>query len=194
MKTKQFFLSIVALAFIVNAFATEIPKVSIIPLEDTKALITVQQTTPYVSEITITTESDRVVYYKKTKKEADVYKKIFDLSQLDDGKYRVTMKAGTTTVKKDLLIKSGKISVLKQRNEQEPYFAYNNNKVVVSYLNFSREDMKVYVYDSKELVFSEKIGNDVALHRMLNMKALRDGNYDILLANAYNEYWFSFSK
>lgn len=194
MKTKQFFLLIVAVAFAANVFATDIPKMSIIALEGSKALITVQNTVPEINEVSIITEFGEILYYKKSKKEVEDYKKIFDLSQLENGNYQLILKSGTATVKNDLMIKKGQVSVLKQRNEMEPFFAYNKGQVVLSYLNFSRDEMEVQVYEKNKLIFSKDLGNEVALHRMLNLGELKMGNYDILLADAHNEYWFSFSK
>lgn len=194
MKTKQFLLLIMAVTFVANVFATDIPKMSIIPLKDTKALVTIQHTVPDVSEISITTEKGEVVYYKKSKKEMDLYKKIFDLSQLENGNYRLTLKAGNTIVKNDLSINKGMVSVLHQRNEMEPYFAVDKNNVILSYLNFEKKEMAVHVYNTNKLVFSKKLGNDLAMHRMLNLEKLKDGHYDILLADNHNSYWFSFSK
>lgn len=194
MKTKHFFLLIVATTFVANVFATDIPRMSIIPLKDSKALVTIQHTVPDVSEISITTESGEVVYYKKSKKEIDLYKKIFDLSQLENGNYRLSLKAGNATVKNDLSIKNGIVSVLKQRNEMEPYFTVDKNNVILSYLNFEKEEMTVHVYNTNKLVYSKKLGNDLAMHRMLNLEKLKNGHYDIMLADAHNAYWFSFSK
>jgi len=194
MKTKHFFLLIVAVTFVANVFATDIPKMSIIPLRDTKALVSVQHTVPNVSEISIASDRGEIGYYKKSKKEVDMFKKVFDLSQLENGEYRLTLKAGNATVKNDLMIENGMVSVLKQRNEMKPYFAAEKDNIILSYLNFNKEEMTVHVYNGNKLVFSKKLGNDLAMHRILNLEQLKNGNYNIHLIDTHNMYGFSFSK
>lgn len=194
MKTKQFFLVIVALVFAANVFATETPKMSIIPLEDTKALVTVSHETPLVNEISIISDKGNVVYYKKSKKKMDGYKQVFDLSQLENGAYEVKMKVGNTTVKRGLDIKNGNIAVQQQRAEIDPYFSFADNTLKVSYLNFENEDIAVYVYNNQKLVFSKEIGDEFTVHRALDLSQLKTGNYDIMLASANKEFWFSVTR
>ena len=196
MKTKQFFITMLAIVFAANAFATETPKMSIIPLKDTKALVAFEQATPSVNEITITDEYGKIRYYKRSQNEMTGYKKIFDLSQLENGAYEVKMKAGTTTVKRGLEIIDGNVSVQKQKIEVDPYFSFKNNVVNVSYLNHRNEDVVVNVYNRKsnKLIFSSNIGNEFAVHRAINLSELTSGNYDVMLASSDQEYWFSVSK
>lgn len=196
MKTKKFFIVIVAFVFAANVFATETPKMSIIPLKDTKALVAFEQATPSVNEITITDETGKIRYYKKSKNEMKGYKKVFDLSQLENGTYVVKLKAGTTTYKTGLAINDGKVSVQKQRIEVDPYFSFKDNVVNVSYLNHRNEDVVVSVYNSKssKLIFSANFGNEFAVQRAINLSELKSGNYDVMLASSDQEYWFSVSR
>lgn len=194
MKTKHFFLLIVAATFAANVFATDIPKMSIIPLKDSKALISIQQTVPAACVISITNHLGEVMYYKRSIKKADRYKKIFDLSLLESGEYCFTVKSGSNTIKNDLKIKNGVVSLVNKRQDMEPYFASHNDKVILSYLNFEKESMTVRIYDAKDMVFKKKIGDEFAMHRKLDVKALKNGDYDIQLSNKHKEYWFSFSK
>lgn len=193
MKTKQFFTLIVVMVFVSNVFATETPKMSIIPLKNTKALVAIEHGTS-VNEITITDENRNIRYYKKSKNEMDGYKKIFDLSQLEEGSYEVMFKAGNATVKRNFCIEKGNITVKQQRMEMDPYFAFANNILKVSYLNYENEDVTVNVYNNRKLIFSSVIGNEFALHKAINLSELQKGKYDVMLANADKEYWFSVSK
>lgn len=194
MKTKQFLLVIVALVVAANVYASNTPKMSIIPLKDTKALVTASNETPVINEVSITDEYGKVVYYKRSKKKSADYKQIFNLSQLNNGSYEFKLRAGSNSIKKELSIDDGKICVKKESVEIEPYFAFENNLVKVSYLNFTKEDVKVDVYQDRKLVFTSKLGKDFLMHRALDMSELKKGNYDLVLANANNEYWFSVTR
>jgi hypothetical protein len=194
MKTKKFFIVITALIIAANVFAIETPKVNITPLKDTKALVTIEHLTPSVNEVTITDGLGKVVYYKKSKNELNGYKKIFDLSQLEEGNYEMSLKSGSVTYKNDLKIENGTITVKKQRKEVEPYVNYQDNKMQVSFLNYENKNAVVKIYKESKLVFSSKLGEEFAIHRVFDLSALKKGDYDVLLASSDREYWFSVSK
>jgi len=194
MKTKQLLLFIVAVTFAANLFATELPKMSIIPLTDTRALLTVKHSAPNTSEVTITSDMGEIVYYKKSKKEEELYKKIFDLSQLENGNYTLTVKTACATMRNELKVYKGTISLQNHSNEMKPYFATHKNDIILTYLNFETQAMTLRVYKSSKIVFSETLGNEFAMHRKLNITALNKGDYDIQLFNKDTEYWFSFTR
>ena len=194
MKTKQFFLLIVAAAFAANVFATDVPTMNIAPMKDAKALISIASTLPEVLELSITNKWDEMMYYKKSTKKIYSYQKVFDLSHLEPGTYRLTVKSGDATIKNDLLIKDSKVVVLHQRKEMKPFFSTKDASVILSYLNFHNEEMTVRVYDTSDCIFTKKLGDDLAMHRIINLEELWSGNYHIVLADKHNEYWFSFSR
>lgn len=194
MKTKQFILVILAFVFVSNVFATETPKMNIIPLKDTKALIAISQESPTVNEISIISESGSVVYFKKSKKETAIYKQIYDFSQLENGTYEVKLKVGTTTIKNKLQINNGAVSVKAQKKEMEPFFNFANNVLKVSYLNFEKENVVVNVYNEVGLIYTYELGNDFTLHHGFDLSKLEKGNYDVMLANANKKYWFSVTR
>ena len=194
MKPKQILLVIVAIAFAANVTATDIPKMSLAPMKDSKSLLSIENTLPTVCEISIRNQSGEVMYYFKTKKKVENYKKVFNFSRLEDGNYRLIVKSGESTIKNDLKIAKGHISVENKRYEMEPYFTVRNDEVILSYLNFHKEKMTVHIYDRKACIYKKALGNDLAMHRVINMGALSHGDYDILLTDKHNQYWFSFSR
>jgi len=194
MKTKQLILATLALVFTANVFATEIPQMNIIPLEDTKTLVAVTQDTPALNQISIISEKGETVYFKQSTKKTAGYKKIFDLSQLEDGAYTVKLKAGSATVKREMKINNGTISVEAQKSELDPFFAFDNNVVKVSYLNFEEKDVVVSVYDGTQRIHQTKLGNEFTINKGINLSKLERGEYEILLANAGKEYWFSVKR
>jgi hypothetical protein len=194
MKTKQLILAILAIVFTANVFATEIPQMNIIPLEDAKALVTISQETPALNEISIISEKAGTVYFKKSIKKIAGYRQIFDLSQLEDGSYTVKLKAGATTVKRDMEINNGTISVTAQKTELDPFFIFDNNIVKLSYLNFEEKDVVVSVYNNRELIHTSELGNEFTIHRGINLSDLKKGDYNIMLANAGKQYWFSVTR
>ena len=193
MKPKQFLLVIVAIAFAANVNATDLPKMSLAPMKDSKTLLSIEHSVPTVCEVSIRNQIGELVYYCRTKKKVANYQKVFNLSQLDDGNYRLIVNSGDCTIKNDLAKINGKIAVTATRNEMKPFFSIRDEKVILSYLNFHNEKMTVHVYDGNEHLFSQALGDDLAIHRVINMKALSPGHYELLLSDKHNQYWFSFS-
>lgn len=183
-----------AFAFAANVFATDRPKVSITPLEDKKAVVSILQETPAVNEISIFSSDGSMVYYKKSKNKFANYSQVYDLSQLEDGDYEFKMKAGLTTVKSGLKINNGKISVVAQEKVLEPFFTFSGNMLILTYLNFEKDDVKVCIYNRGNLIHSTELGNEFTLQKAFDFSKLKSGNYDVQLASANEEYWYSVAK
>ena len=194
MKTKRFILIMLTVACVANVFATETPKMNVVPLKDTKALIAISQETPSIHEISIISEDGKIVYFKKSENEIDNYRQIFDLSQLENGAYKVKLRVGATTVKRGLKIDNGTISVEEAKTEFDPFFAFNDNVLEISYLNFEKEDVVVHIYSDRQLICKKKLGSEFALHQGFDLSKLNEGNYDVVLANANDEYWYSVTR
>lgn len=194
MKTKRIFMVLVALVIVTNVFATEKEKMSILPFENTKALVSVLNETPTANEVSISSENGKILFYKRSTRKVENYKQVFDLSRLEDGTYEFKVKAGSTTVKREMNIIDGNIQMQKPRKEIDPYFAYANNRVNISYLNFANENVTVKVFNKREMIFSADIGDEFKVNRALNLSNLETGDYDIMLANNNKKYWFSVTR
>ncbi len=194
MKTKQFILTVMVIVLAASVFATDKPKMNIIPLEDTKALVAASQATPSVNQISIVSEEGQMVYFKESKKEMEGYKQIFNLSLLSDGNYEVKLKTGTVTVKRGISIDQGIISVKPMETEYEPVFIFANNVLKVSYLNFEKEEVKIKVFNNEGLIYKSELGDNFALTQGYDFSKLEKGNYSVLLADNSHGYWFTVTK
>jgi hypothetical protein len=74
---------------------------------------------------------------------------------LEDGKYNFTVKVENEKEVNRLKIKNGKVEVLNQWKEVEPFFTMKDNRLELSYLNFGQKNVKLMVYDSstQELLY-----------------------------------------
>ena len=194
MKTKFLFMFITAVCITTAAFSSDTPKMSVIPLNNTKALVTIAAETPCVSEVTITDESGRIMYYKRSKNELSGYRKIFNLSNLEEGRYEMKVKAGSTTFKNDLEIKDERVYVKRQSAVPKPYFTCQDDFIKVSFLNQKKKNVNLNIYQNNELVYHSKLGNEFAIHRKIDISALQQGKYEVLLSSADEDYSFWVSK
>lgn len=147
-------------------------------------------------EINFTDERGAQLYLMKTQAPVNEFKKNYDFSQLEDGTYWYSVKIDKEKVTKKLNVSDGKIEVLSVRKDVEPVFIRKGDKLNLSMLNFQQEDTKVYVYDNKsdELLAESDLGNGLALHRALDLSALRYGTYNVVVANDAEIYEYRFEK
>ena len=196
MKTKIRILTILAFVFAaaIGVNAGETPKMNVVALDDSRALVAVEQNVPATSVFSITTEDGQVVYYKETKKAHAGFKSVFDLSALTDGNYTVKFKTGTTTVNRELSIDNGDIDVAPAKTEYAPVFALDGDMLKVSYFNAGQNALDLKVYKGSGIVFNTDLGNDVAIQQGIDLSNLEKGTYDIALTSAGESYWFSVKR
>ena len=193
MKTKTFALALLAIVFTLSASATKIPKMNIVALDNSKALIAAITDAQESAEVSITDKNGRMVYYKESKA-APEFKSIFNLSELEDGNYTVKIKTGNNAAKGELEVHNGDIEVRTIKTEIDPYFGLDGNLLRVTYLNFEQKNIALHIYKGSQLVFEHKMGNDFDLQRGFNLAQLEKGKYDILLTGADKEFNYSITK
>lgn len=191
MKTKNLTLAIVAFLFAANIFATETPKMKVVPIEENKVLIAVNHNGQIANKLSIYDQSGEIIYFKKLKKGDTGYQRIFNLEKVGDGKYEVRLQHGRTTTKKSITVNEGNVSLEQQQPEIPPVFTEVDEGINLTYLNFAKKDVTVSVYKSDQLLTTADLGSDFTIHKRINLTALNRGNYNILLACDNKEFWFS---
>ncbi|HKI89677.1 MAG TPA: T9SS type A sorting domain-containing protein, partial [Draconibacterium sp.] len=176
MKTKKIGLVLLAAAFSISAFATQIPKMNIVALNDSKAIVTAVTDPLESSEISIVAENGEMVYFKRSKGAAG-FRSVFDLSALNNGMYTVKVKTGDASVKSEIEIDNGEVKVKPTKTAIEPYFSYDRKLSKVSYLNFDRKNISMLVYNGGELVFQADLGNDFTIQRAFDVSKMVDGKF-----------------
>lgn len=185
MKTMKATLLITVLALISSTvFATGNLKSNMSQTETDKAVVTATNLKLDLFEIEVEDEFGQTLFSKTTEARAD-YKRTYDFSALEDGVYFLNVKHGNEYYNKRFRLESGEVTVLEERKVVEPYFVQKGDKVKMSYLNFPKEDVSIYVYDDSGLLHEEKLKNEFAVHKSIDMSELRSGEYRIVFASGY---------
>ena len=192
MKTKQLILLFVAVVVSTSVSATKTPRMNIIPLGDSKALVAVEQDGKASQQISITSEAGQTVYFKES--DSPGFKQVFDLSELKDGTYTVKVSNSTASVKRNTEIQKGELTVKSPETEYVPVLITKDNILKVSYLNFSESNVSFAIYDNGNRLYNSVLGKEFAIQRGFDISKLERGTYDVLLATADEEYWFSVTK
>ncbi len=193
MKTKTTIIAILMILLANNVFAVKNFKLEVKPIEESKVLINTVTKAGAKSSLDIVSESGETVYFKKLKKN-DLNKQVFNLSNLEDGKYEVRLSNAKMTLKNEMTICNGVVTVMEQNQEIEPHFSFENDVIKISYLNFEKDKVQAMVYQSGVLIHEAYLGNEFTVNKGLNLSRLKKGKYDLCLTNGNRQYWFSVAR
>lgn len=193
MKTKKIALAVLALTFTVSVSATQIPKMKVVALDDSKALFSAVTDDSKTSEISIEDQFGNTVYYKESKKSVGI-SSVFNLSELENGVYTFKVKTGTASAMQEVAINNGKMELQETKTELEPYFALDGDVLKVSYLNFDKEDLSLHIYDSTGQVYEAGLGSPFVVQKGLNIENLNGEPYKVVLATENDTYSFQVDR
>lgn len=191
LKTSLVLLSLVLVSGAV--MATGNLKVNVTPVKSEKAVVNVSNTAQSHFEIEIRNDVGDLVFYKETNSPSKSYVKLYDFSNLEDGLYTFTVKLDKQVSTNNLDISNGNVTVESERKDAEPYFTLENNKLKMSFLNFEKEDVKLYLYDNSnnELVMEKDLESDFAITYGLDFTQVKNGNYDAVLTSENKYYTYN---
>jgi len=129
------------------------------------------------SQISVTDASGEVIYSGEIKYNGNLIR-LFDFSQLEDGKYTVEVtkdfqiKISTIEVKENTVsIDTDKETIFK------PVVRHRNNQVLISKLTLDSVAMKVTLYFEGELIYSETVEGTKVLNRVYKLDKTLKGDY-----------------
>lgn len=166
-------------------------KVNILPLTSEKAVIAISNTDAANFKISIENENGETVYYKETSADSKDYRKVFDFSNLDKGDYKLAVSIDGSSSERSFKIENKNIEVGKEKSLMEPFFAYKDGVLKMSYLNFQEEDLNLSFYNNNDLVYSKKIGNKFNVLEGLNLSKLGKGTYSVVLSTDSKNYTYN---
>lgn len=134
------------------------------------------------------------IYSKKKVAPAESFKTKYNFSNLEDGLYRFSVQIDNERTENRFSVENGDVNLIEVRKSVEPYFAYGQNKLDITFLNYQNEEIKMFVYDNrKNLLYEKSLGEDFAIHHAVDLSKLRFGDYDVVLANNEDIYEYSVS-
>ena len=194
MKTIKLLSTVLAVAIVAVATAVEKPKMSVTPLSADKAVVTIMNENASLFELSIQSEDGELVYYKQTTKPLTSYQKIYDFKNLENGNYTMDLRVNDTRLIRDIQVASNGIFVGESKLRIDPYFAFADDVLKLSYLNFDEERLSINIYDEKGLVYQSDLGKDFNVASGYDLSALRNGKYEVILSSYNNEFTFSLEK
>lgn len=183
MKTKRCLATIFAVAIVVLTFAVERPKLTVKPLNADQVVISFLNNKVSNYEITINAKNGDIVYYKQSEKPAVSYQKIYDMRNLNNGDYKLSLKSNGMTLESNFTVTTGKIYFDDTQTNFDPYFVFDGHDLKFSYLNFNLEKFNMEIFKEDELVYKTKIGKDFSINCGYNLSNLDAGSYKVVLSS-----------
>lgn len=184
---------LLGLLLTVCATATEVPKMNVVTIDDSITYVVAVTSPLFASEVFVTASDGRVVYYKKSKA-ADNFKSILNLSHLEDGVYTLKLKTGKGSTQSYLEVNKGRIAVKKMQAKMDPFFSYDGKMLILSYLNYSNNNISILLYNGSELVFESRLGNDFNIQRAFDVSKLVKGDFNFVLDGSNQFYSYKIAR
>jgi len=184
----------VFVAFANTVFALGNLKVNIFPVNAQKAVVAVSALTNSNFSITIVNEKDQIVYYNENSISGEYFRKVFDFSNLEDGKFTLSVGSGDLKSERSFHKTRGKIEVSEEKTTLDPFFSYNDDILKLTYVNFMNENLTLYFYKGDQLLYSKIIGKGFNVIEGLNLSKITNGNYLAVLTTGEKEYSYPICK
>jgi hypothetical protein len=166
-------------------------KLNILPLTSEKAVVAISNNEAANFQISIENDRGEKVFYKETHSDTKDYRRIFDFSDLENGDYKLTVSVDGSTAERTFKIGSDNIAVGKEKNLTEPYFAFKDGILKLSYLNFPEENLNVNFYKNDDLIFSKEIGNKFNVIEGFDLSKLEKGDYSVRLSGESKTFTYN---
>lgn len=194
MKTKILFFAFVVLLISATAYATETPKTEILSVQDNKILVSYQTEKPSLFEITITDNNGVVLHEWKPENPQTCIKKLFNLKELEDGTYQLSVKLGIKSLNLTFNIDGKKIAMGPLCEHFEPYFNFKNDKLYVSFLNQSTKHVYLNIYKNGEHYTGFDLGKKFDVQKCFDFSIAKKGNYEIVLTDNVCSHNFTITR
>jgi len=177
-----------------SSFASGNLNVAVSNLENRKAMLEVSHNADKVFEISILNPMGESIYYHQTSEMSTEFKKSLDLSRLEEGTYKLSVK--TDGGAKEQMINIGRdgISYGEEKMKTDPFFSYKNDRLNISFLNHHNEAMNIYVYEKGELIFEKNLSNDSSISKGFDFVKLRKGEYQVVFAAGEEFYEYELTR
>ena len=194
MMTKFRILIILAILISEIGFASNNPKMDIKTLGKNKNVLSFQSEAAFPVEITFRYEGDEILYQWQSKTPVEKLTKVFDLTELTEGKYNVCLNYGEYSISRELKVTGEGIIVGPEIRSNKPYFYYKDDLLKLSFLNASQKEVYFKVYQNNELINQIYMGTNLNMQKMFSLADLNEGEYDVVLSDFFAEHHFTVRK
>ncbi|NNE32739.1 MAG: hypothetical protein HKN40_10255 [Winogradskyella sp.] len=133
-------------------------------------------------KIKVTDATGMVVYRGYTKQNGSLTH-LYDFSQLKNGIYEVEIEKDFSIQTKSIEVKNHSVTFSEETNEKffKPVFRILDNKVIISKLALSHDEMKIYLYYENDIIYTEVVTGNSILNRVYKLDQTYRGQYTVVV-------------
>jgi hypothetical protein len=159
-----------------------------------KALLEISDNAEKNYTISISDASGDEIYKHEILGEQQNFNRKYDLSNLDYGVYNVKVQTDGESNEQFVTLSENGIEVGNTIKKVDPYFNFTGNKLILSYLNYNGDKMKIDLYDNDGLVWSKKLEDGVILQKAFDLSKLEKGEYKVVLESDKLNYVYDLTR
>lgn len=190
MKTFRLVIFLAAILGYNVASASGNATLNLIPVEDQKVLVAFESAIPGQISLTLTDSDERVVYYKSTFSPKAEYRGIYNLSELQDGAYTLSVNSGDARISRNIEIKNKELAFSDPVFGNTPVFSLNKQLLDISFLNNQLENVSVQIFRNNSLVYASQLGDGLIVQNRFDLSRLPGGDYRVYLVSGNDTYTF----
>ncbi len=153
-----------------------------------KAVLAISTLSDSKYEIAVTDEQNRIVFFQEISEPNPNYRKVYDFSELEEGKYTMSVKSDDLSCEREFEKKRSTIVIGKEKTCLKPFFGYEDGLFRCSYMNFENENLTLYLFEKNQLIYTKNIGRDFNVREALNLSKLGTGEYQAVLTAGNKDY------
>ncbi len=134
-------------------------------------------------------DTEKVVLYSESVYNKRKYKKKFDLRNLKEGIYSLSMENNLKVIKYQLSVEDKDVKIISKDETYKPIFKRTGDIVYINFLNLDSKLVYIKVYDSENRVlFKEAIKDNSVVEKAINFESAFEDNYTIVVEKEDNRY------
>ena len=120
--------------------------------------------------------------------------KLYNLSDLNNGRYTFEVKLGDENEINDLIVNNGTIQLTGEEEQITPTFKLDGKYLNLTFPNLAENNVRILIYDKTidKWIFQEKLSPENDIQQALNLSQLHPGNYRAELISGVDSYNYDF--
>ena len=138
--------------------------------------------------------ANSVIMYSDVIEMAGNYARTFDLTGLENGKYRIELEKNFETIIKPFLVENRLVTFLPEENKTifKPVIRTQDNLLLISKISLENQPVKITLYYKDEVIYTETAKDAKILNRALRLLKNKKGNYTVAISADNKNYSKSF--
>ena len=135
-------------------------------------------------------DQNGVVLYSENVKSEGKLTKVFNFNELNDGNYTLELEKQFQIVVKSLKIVNNKVifNAAAEKVIFKPVVRNENNRLLISKINFDEKPLQVALYFNDEIIYSETLEGDAIVNRVYKLDEKLKGDYKVVIKNNDRSY------